>query len=95
MPDSNEVLPQIGLIRREELKSNTTTSAHKEVRPADISTFRLRRRTPGSFLLVPCPKQGRSIRCQGQLEGAAAVTLVACPQVLHIQEQPLAIWYTW
>ena len=64
-------------------------------RPADISTFRLRRRTPGSFLLVPCPKQGRSIRCQGQLEGAAAVTLVACPQVLHIQEQPLAIWYAW
>jgi hypothetical protein len=64
-------------------------------RPADISTFRLRRRTPGSFLLVPCPKQGRSIRCQGQLEGAAAVTLVACPEVLHIQEQPLAIWYAW
>ncbi len=64
-------------------------------RPADISTFRLRRRTPGSFLLVPCPKQGRSIRCQGQLEGAAAVTLVACPQVLHIQEQPLEIWYAW
>jgi hypothetical protein len=64
-------------------------------RPADLSTFRLRRRTPGSFLLVPCPKQGRSIRCQGQLEGAAAVILVACPQVLHIQEQPLAIWYAW
>ena len=63
--------------------------------PADISTFRLRRRTPGSFLLVPCPKQGRSIRCQGQLEGAAATTLVACPEVLHIQEQPLAIWYAW
>jgi hypothetical protein len=42
-------------------------------RPAEQSTFRLRRRTPGSFLLVPCPKQGRSIRCQGQLE-AAAVT---------------------
>ena len=50
-------------------------------RPADLSTFRLRRRTPGSFLLVPCPKQGRSIRCQGQLEAAAAVILVACPQV--------------
>ena len=59
------------------------------------STFRLRRRTPGSFLLVPCPRQGRSIRCQGQLEGAATAILVACPQVVHIQEQPLAIWYTW
>ena len=34
-----------------------------------LSTFRLRRRTPGSFLLVPSPRQGRSIRCQGQLEG--------------------------
>jgi hypothetical protein len=63
--------------------------------PSDISTFRLRRRTPGSFLLVPCPKQGRSIRCQGQLEAAAAVILVACPRVVHIQEQPLAIWYSW
>jgi hypothetical protein len=63
--------------------------------PADISTFRLRRRTPGSFLLVPCPQQGRSIRCQGQLEAAAAVILVACPRVVHIQEQPLAIWYHW
>ncbi len=59
------------------------------------STFRLRRRTPGSFLLVPCPKQGRSIRCQGQLEAAAAVILAACPQVAHIQEQPLTIWYAW
>ena len=63
--------------------------------PAGLSTFRLRRQTPGSFLLVPCPKQGRSIRCQGQLEGAAAVILVACPQVAHIQEQPLRIWYAW
>jgi len=60
-----------------------------------LSTFRLRRRTPGSFLLVPCPRQSRSIRCQGQLEAAAAVILVACPQVVHIEEQPLAIWYTW
>ena len=60
-----------------------------------LSTFRLRRRTPGSFLLVPSPRQGRSIRCQGQFEGAAAVILVACPQVVHIQEQPLAIWYKW
>jgi hypothetical protein len=59
------------------------------------STFHLRRRTPGSFLLVPCPKQGRSIRCQGQLEAAAAVILAACPAVVHIQEQPLQIWYAW
>jgi len=64
-------------------------------RTGHLSTFRLRRRTPGSFLLVPCPKQGRSIRCQGQLEGAAAVILAACPQVAHIQEQPLTIWYAW
>ncbi len=64
-------------------------------RPADISTFHLRRRTPGSFLLVPCPRQNRSIRCQGQLEAATAVILVGCPQVQTIQEQPLAIWYTW
>jgi len=64
-------------------------------RTGNLSTFRLRRRTPGSFLLVPCPKQGRSIRCQGQLEAAAAVILVACPKVAHIQEQPLTIWYAW
>jgi hypothetical protein len=63
--------------------------------PDHLSTFRLRRRTPGSFLLVPCPKQGRSIRCQGQLEAAAVVILTACPQVVHIQEQPLTVWYTW
>ncbi len=60
-----------------------------------FSTFRLRRRTPGSFLLVPCPKQGRSIRCRGQLEAAAAAILIACPRVAHIQEQPLTIWYAW
>ncbi len=59
------------------------------------STFRLRRRTPGSFLLVPCPRQGRSIRCQGQLEAATAVILIACPQVVHIQEQPQTICYAW
>jgi hypothetical protein len=64
-------------------------------RPADISTFRLRRRTPGSFVLVPCPRQGRSIRCQGQLEAATAVILIACPCVAQIEEQPLAIWYAW
>lgn len=60
-----------------------------------LSTFRLRRRTPGSFLLVPCPHQGRSIRCQGQLEAAAATILVSCPAIGHIQEQPLSIWYRW
>lgn len=59
------------------------------------STFRLRRRTPGTFVLVPCPKQGRSIRCQGQLEAAAAQVLVACPQVHLIEEQPRSIWYEW
>ena len=52
-----------------------TQSSHA----SGLSTFRLRRRTPGSFLLVPCPRQGRSIRCQGQLEAAATVILVACP----------------
>ena len=62
---------------------------------ADLSTFRLRRRTPGSFVLVPCPKQGRSIRCQGQLEAAAAVILASCPRVVRIEEQPLTIWYAW
>jgi hypothetical protein len=62
---------------------------------ANPSTFRLRRRTPGSFVLVPCPKQGRSIRCQGQLEAATAVILGACPRVVRIEEQPLDIWYSW
>jgi hypothetical protein len=70
-------------------------SMHDPEPPDRLSTFRLRRRTPGSFLLVPCPKQGRSIRCQGQLEAAAAVILAACPQVAHIQEQPLQTWYAW
>lgn len=28
---------------------------------ADLSTFRMRRRTPGSFLLVPCPRQGNPL----------------------------------
>ena len=63
--------------------------------PSSLSTFRLRRRTPGSFLLVPCSRLGRSIRCQGQLEAAAAVTLAACPQVREIQEQPAVVWYRW
>lgn len=60
-----------------------------------VSTFRLRRRTPGSFVLVPFPKGGRSIRCQGQLEAAAAVILANCPLVAAIQEQPLQIRYAW
>jgi hypothetical protein len=64
-------------------------------RRTDVSTFRLRRRTPGSFLLVPFPKQKRSIRCQGQLEGAAAVILASCPLVADIREQPVSIWYQW
>jgi hypothetical protein len=63
--------------------------------PAELSTFRLRRRTPGSFILVPCPQEGRSIRCQGHLEADAALILSACPCVARIQEQPLAIWYAW
>lgn len=60
-----------------------------------LSTFRLRKRTPGTFVLVPFPKQGRSIRCQGQLEAATAQILIACPLVREVQEQPLAIWYAW
>lgn len=60
-----------------------------------LSTFRLRKRTPGTFVLVPFPKQGRSIRCQGQLEAATAQILAGCPLVREIQEQPLAIWYAW
>lgn len=60
-----------------------------------LSTFRLRKRTPGTFVLVPFPKQGRSIRCQGQLEAATAQILAGCPHVHKIQEQPLAIWYAW
>ena len=64
-------------------------------RDVPLSTFRLRRRTPGSFVLVPCPRLGRSLRCQGQLEAAAAVVLAACPKVIRVKEQPLEIWYTW
>src|SRR5436190_13443630 len=63
--------------------------------PPQVSTFSLRRRTPGTFVLMPFPKQGRSIRCQGQLEAAAAQTLAACPLVHKIQEQPQPIWYSW
>ena len=60
-----------------------------------ISTFRLRRRTPGTFVLVPCERLGRSIRCQGQLEAAAAQILVAAPAVKTLLEQPLRIDYAW
>jgi hypothetical protein len=60
-----------------------------------ISTYHLRRRTPGTFVLVPCQRLGRSIRCQGQLEAAAARVLAACPLVSTIQEQPFSIWYAW
>lgn len=60
-----------------------------------ISTFKLRRRTPGSFVLVACPQIGRSLKCQGQLEAAAAVVLAGCPEVKTVQEQPLKIWYAW
>ena len=59
------------------------------------STFRLRRRTPGSFLLIPSVREGRCIRCQGQLEGKAALILAACPAVKLLQEQPGQIWYEW
>jgi len=59
------------------------------------STFRLRRRTPGSFLLIPSVREGRCIRCQGQLEGKAALILAACPSVTLLQEQPGQIWYEW
>ena len=52
----------------------------REILPGtQISTFKLRRRTPGTYVLVPYPKQGRSIRCQGQLEAATAQILAACP----------------
>ena len=59
------------------------------------TTFRLRRRTPGSFVLVPCPRIGRALRCQGQLERAAALVIAACPHVTDVREQPLEIWYAW
>lgn len=60
-----------------------------------LSTFHFRKRTPGTFVLVPFPKQGRSIRCQGQLEAAAARILAACPLVEAIEEQPCEIHYSW
>ncbi len=74
---------------------NSVSSSPVEAESYSISTFRLRRRTPGTFVLVPFPKGGRSIRCQGQLEAAAAVILANCPLVETIREQPFQIWYAW
>lgn len=74
-------------------RSVSTTSG--DTADYSVSTFRLRRRTPGTFVLVPFPKGGRSIRCQGQLEAAAAVILANCPTVTSIQEQPIKIQYAW
>lgn len=74
---------------------NLTLPRSADCRESTVSTFRLRRRTPGTFALVPCPRIGRSIRCQGQLEAAAAVILANCPTVESIQEQPLKIQYAW
>ena len=59
------------------------------------STYRLRRRTPGSFVLVSCPQIGRALKCQGQLEAAAAVILAGCPELQSVREQPAKIWYLW
>lgn len=77
------------------MTTNSISTAPVETESYSVSTFRLRRRTPGTFVLVPFPKGGRSIRCQGQLEAAAAVILANCPLVETIQEQPLQIRYAW
>ena len=77
------------------MTTNSTSPLAAQSSTHTISTFRLRRRTPGSFVLVPFAKGGRSIRCQGQLEAAAAVILANCPLVEGIQEQPLKIHYSW
>ena len=77
------------------MTSNSTSPLAAQSSTHTISTFRLRRRTPGSFVLVPFAKGGRSIRCQGQLEAAAAVILANCPLVEGIQEQPIKIHYSW
>lgn len=77
------------------MASNSVSTDEVETEGYSVSTFRLRRRTPGTFVLVPFPKGGRSIRCQGQLEAAAAVILANCPLVETIHEQPLQIWYAW
>lgn len=77
------------------MTANSVSPGPVETESYSVSTFRLRRRTPGSFVLVPFRKGGRSIRCQGQLEAAAAVILANCPLVEAIHEQPLKIWYAW
>lgn len=77
------------------MTTQSVSTISGEIQSYSVSTFRLRRRTPGSFVLVPFPKGGRSIRCQGQLEAAAAVILANCPLAETIQEQPLQIWYAW
>ena len=77
------------------MTNNSVSSRPVEAEGYSVSTFRLRRRTPGTFVLVPFPKGGRSIRCQGQLEGAAAVILANCPLVELIHEQPFQIRYAW
>ena len=46
-------------------------------------------------MLVPFARQGRSIRCQGQLEAAAVQILAASPRVTKILEHPLSVWYAW
>ena len=77
------------------MTTNSASATPVDTESYSVSTFRLRRRTPGSFVLVPFPKGGRSIRCQGQLEAATAVIMANCPLVETIQEQPLQIWYAW
>ncbi len=77
------------------MTTNSASANPVDTESYSVSTFRLRRRTPGSFVLVPFPKGGRSIRCQGQLEAATAVIMANCPLVETIQEQPLQIWYAW
>ena len=77
------------------MTTHSVSTRPVETESYSVSTFRLRRRTPGSFVLVPFPKGGRSIRCQGQLEAAAAVILANCPLVGAIQEQPFQIRYAW
>ena len=77
------------------MTTNSASANPVDTESYSVSTFRLRRRTPGSFVLVPFPKGGRSIRCQGQLEAATAVIMANCPLVAAIHEQPFQIWYAW
>ncbi len=77
------------------MTTNSASTDRVEAESYSVSTFRLRRRTPGTFVLVPFPKGRRSIRCQGQIEAATAVILANCPLVTAIQEQPFQIRYAW